>query len=237
MTTGSRPGDRGQRAEELSELAIALHDQPSMDETVERVLDYALKAVDCELAGVVFVHGRRKVETAAATDPLVETLNRVQQECGEGPDMEALSDRYGILVPDTSAERRWPTWAERVAGHGIRSVISVLLSTSAQTIGTLNLYDSRPGRFDIDDLAVAHLLARHAAVALAKARTAENLWQAVDARKLVGQAQGILMERFSLTADQAFAVLMRYSQDNNLKLRVVAGQLVETRQLPGPRTG
>jgi hypothetical protein len=41
--------------------------------------------------------------------------------------------------------------------------------------------------------------------------------QAIDARKLVGQAMGILMERFDLDGDRAFEVLKRYSQDNNLK--------------------
>ena len=70
-------------------------------------------------------------------------------------------------------------------------------------------------------------------VALASARKLDNLWQAVDARKRIGQAQGILMERFGLTDDQAFAVLLRYSQDNNIKLRAVADLLVETRSLPG----
>ena len=72
----------------------------------------------------------------------------------------------------------------------------------------------------------------HAAVALANARQTENLWVAIDARKLVGQAQGILMERFDLDADQAFAVLLRYSQHRNLKLRAVADLLVKHRQLP-----
>ena len=53
--------------------------------------------------------------------------------------------------------------------------------------------------------------------------------QAVDARKLVGQAMGILMERFDLDGDRAFEVLKRYSQDNNLTLRDVANHLVHTR--------
>ena len=237
MVSGSRSSRREQRAEELADLAIALHDEPSVDETVERVLEYALKAVDCEYAGVIFVHGRRRVETAAATDPLIEMLDQVQMECGQGPDIDVLEDRYSVLVSDTRSERRWPEWAERVASYGIRSLLSVRLYTSASTIGTLNLYDSQPDKFDVDDQAVAHLLARHAAVALASARTTENLWQAVDARKLVGQAQGILMERYQLSADQAFAVLMRYSQDNNMKLRAVAEHLVQSRGLPDQKTG
>lgn len=229
--TGSN--GRDDWAEDFAQLAISLHDEPGVDETVDRVLAYALKAVDCEYAGVIFVHGRSRVETAAATDPLIETLDKVQMECGEGPDIDVLADRYSVIVSDTYTERRWPTWAERVASHGIRSLLSVRMYTSASTIGTLNLYDARPDRFDVDDQAVAHLLSRHAAVALASARTTENLWQAVDARKLVGQAQGILMERYQLTADQAFAVLMRYSQDNNLKLRTVAEGLIMSRRLPG----
>ena len=143
-----------------------------------------------------------------------------------------LADRYGVIVSDTRTDRRWPR-GRRGSGLGIRSLLSVRLYTSASTIGTLNLYDSRPDRFDIDDQAVAHLLSRHAAVALASARATENLWQAVDARKLVGQAQGILMERYPFTADQAFAVLVRYSQDHNLKLRTVAEGLIMNRSLPG----
>ena len=230
----SRRGEAGRAwAEELAQLAIALHDEPTVEETVDLVLRYSLKAVDCEYAGVIFVHGRKRVETAAATDPLIEALDEVQMEVGEGPDMDVLSDRVSVLVSDTRADRRWPAWAARVATYGIRSMLSVRLYTSASTVGTLNLYDSRPDHFDVDDQAVAHLLARHAAVALATARTTENLWQAVDARKLVGQAQGILMERYQLTPDQAFAVLMRYSQDNNMKLRDVAERLVSSRELPG----
>ena len=119
-----------------------------------------------------------------------------------------------------------------MAELGLRSVLSIRLHTSGSTIGALNLYAGRPEAFDDDDDAVAHILARHASIALANARQESSLWQAIDARKLIGQAQGMLMERFDLDADQAFAVLRRYSQDNNIKLRVVAQRLVETRRLP-----
>jgi GAF domain-containing protein len=153
-------------------------------------------------------------------------------EVGEGPDVSVLADRLSVIVSDTTTESRWPNWAARVSETGIRSLLSVRMYTDDQTIGTLNAYSLKPDAFDVDDQAVAHVLARHAAVALGTARKIENLWQAVDARKRIGQAQGILMERFELTADQAFAVLLRYSQDNNVKLRVVADRLVETRELP-----
>jgi AmiR/NasT family two-component response regulator len=39
------------------------------------------------------------------------------------------------------------------------------------------------------------------------------------------------MERFELTGEQSFAVLRRYSQDSNVKLRDVAQKLITSRNL------
>ncbi len=218
-------------ASDFADLAIRLHDEPTVVETVDYVVQYALKAVDCQYAGVMLVHNGQKVETAASTDPLVEQLDQIQIECGEGPGLD-LTEPMTLRVADTGLDRRWENWAQRVAERGVRSVLVAKLSTGTDDLGTLNLFHTEPDAFDADDEAVASILARHAAVALASARQSENLWLAIDARKLVGQAQGILMERFDLTADQAFAVLLRYSQGKNLKLRDVAELLVSRRSLP-----
>ncbi len=227
------PADRAAltSAEDLAQLAIALHDEPTVTDTVDKVLAFGLDALNCDYAGVIFVRPKAQVETAAATNPIIEKLDLIQSRCGEGPDVDAHDGPVGVLVTDTHTERRWPRWAEQVADLGIRSLLSTRMYTSATRVGTLNLYDRQPERFGLADQEIAHLLARHAAVALAAARTTENLWQAVDARKLIGQAQGILMERYDLNADQAFAVLMRYSQQKNIKLRSVAQYLVDDRKL------
>ena len=103
-----------------------------------------------------------------------------------------------------------------------------------RTIGTLNLYDSRPHHFSNDDLEVAHVLARHTAIALSRVQDAQNFSLAIDSRKLIGQAQGILMERYDLDPDRAFEVLRRYSQDTNVKLRDVAQTIVDNRRSDSP---
>jgi GAF domain-containing protein len=219
-------------AAEFAELAASLHDQPTVEHTVEKVLDFAIHATSADQCGIILVHRKKTIETAAATDPLVAKLDSLQMTLGEGPDLAILADQPVVVVHDTHQEQRWPAWTAMVAEAGIRSLLGVRLHTPGVTVGTLNLYAHPPMAFDTDDRAVAQILARHAAVALASALNAQNMWQAVDARKRIGQAQGILMERFDLTPDQAFAVLLRYSQDNNLKLRAVAETLIETRELP-----
>jgi GAF domain-containing protein len=219
-------------AKHFAELAVALHDEPTVEETLDTVLRFALDGVGCSMAGVVFVHGRGRIETAAATDPAVRQLEEAQRELGAGPDLEILAADEAVVVDDTTTDERWPGWGRRAADLGIRGLLAVRLHTRDTTVGTLNLYADRPAAFGEDDIAIAHIFARHAAVALASARNLQNMWEAVDARKAVGQAQGILMERYRLTPEQAMSVLLRYSQDGNLKLRVVAEQLIQTTQLP-----
>jgi len=219
-------------AEEFAELALDLHDVP-FEETVDRVLEFALKALNCAYAGIILVHGGNQVETVAATHPLVAELDAIQMECGQGPDLELITDRHGVRIRDAAADERWPQWSEKVVAAGIRSMLGTRLYTTKTTIGSLNFYDPEPDRFDEADVDVAHMLARHAAVAMENARGADNLWKAIDARNLIGQAQGILMERFGVDADQAFGVLRRYSQENNVRLHKVAERLIATRKLPG----
>lgn len=219
-------------AEEFAELAVRLHDEPTVDATLETVLEYAVRAMGCDYAAVIFLHGNQRLETAAATDPRVAHLEQLQMRLGEGPDLDVLEEGQYRLIADTHQERRWPRWVEEVAAYGLRSQLAVRLHTSATTVGTLNLYDDEPDAFDEEDVGVAQVLARHAAVALASARDLENVWHAVDSRKLIGQAQGMLMERYRLDPERAMAVLLRYSQNSNLKLRVVAERLVATSRLP-----
>jgi GAF domain-containing protein len=221
-------------AEGFAEMALSLHDEDTFETTIERLLDFAVKELDCTYAGVIVVHAKRRIESVAATHPVVADLDAIQMRCGQGPDLDVIGDHQGVVVRDTATEERWPEWAAAVAGAGIGSMLGVRLYTTAQTIGSLNFYDLTAGRFDAADLDMAHVLARHAAVALDNARTTDNLWQAIGSRHLIGLAQGILMERFGIDADEAFSVLRRYSQDGNVKLHTVAERVVESRHLPEP---
>ncbi|MGW6280292.1 ANTAR domain-containing protein [Kribbella sp. NPDC055071] len=218
-------------ADVFARLAVELHETDGVEETVQAVVEFALQAVNCSYAGVALAT-RGRPEVPAVTDPVVEEIYQWQMASREGPLVESMSDHRTVLIRDTVTDGRWPDWASKVLSLGVRTVLDVPLTTSAGTVGVLGLYSSVPDAFDADDEAVAEILARHASVAVASARREASLAQAVDARKLVGQAMGILMERYDVDGDRAFAILKRYSQDTNTKLRDVAQQLIDTRKLP-----
>jgi GAF domain-containing protein len=107
------------------------------------------------------------------------------------------------------------------------------LFVQGDQLGGLNLYGSRPGVFDDESQDIGQMFAAHAAVAVAGAEHEENLRTAVSSRDVIGQAKGILMERHKLTADQAFGVLARVSQELNRKLADIAREVSDTGALPG----
>ncbi|HEY3562869.1 MAG TPA: GAF and ANTAR domain-containing protein [Kribbella sp.] len=227
--------DLATSADTFARLAIELHDAPGVEETIDAVVQFAQQALNCTYAGVALYTRGSRAEIAAVTDPAVTTFYELQIVTESGPLITALRERHPVLICDTGTDDRWPELGTKVAELGIRSVLDVPLATgdgSRRTVGVLGLYSSEPEAFSTDDEAIAHILAQHASVAVASARQEETMAQAVDARKLVGQAMGILMERFDVDADRAFAILKRYSQDTNTKLRDVAQHLIDTRTLP-----
>jgi len=79
---------------------------------------------------------------------------------------------------------------------------------------------------------IAEAIADHASLALKAALERDNLTRAMAARHRVGLAQGILMVRHQLTADQAFALLKRESQNTHVKIRAIAQTVIQTGDLP-----
>ena len=138
-----------------------------------------------------------------------------------------------MISPDLTTDRRWPVWAPTVhAELGVRAMMSMVLHTERESLGALNMYGDRVDPWTSRSIAVAYALADQLAAALADAWEIEYRERAIDGRTIIGQAQGILMERLEIDADQAFAYLRRVSQTQHLKLVVVAEDLVSTRRLP-----
>ncbi|GAB2619388.1 GAF and ANTAR domain-containing protein [Pseudactinotalea suaedae] len=221
-------------ARELALLVERLHQAPDSGQTAAEVVDYARQQLGADHAGITLIKGGGQLQTVVPTDPIVEELDRLQNQLGEGPCHDSAYEGETFVSQDLAADSRWPLWAPRAVSLGIGSALGAALvdKTGERRLGSLNLFWQQPRVFSSDELAFAHLLTRHAALALVASLTVEGLNLALDGRKRIGQAQGILMERHGLDEDQAFAVLKRYSQDHNIKLRELAEQLVQDRQLP-----
>lgn len=226
--------------EQLAEAARELRSE-DVAQTLERAIELALHLLDgCEGAGVSLVRPDKSLKTPAATAEWVSQVDALQYELQEGPCIDAVWNRELIHCSDLATEERWPAWGHRVAQQlGVRSMLCLQLFVDQETVGGLSLYSKQVGAFaDETEHYEAHALAAHVALALVAAQEIEHLHTAIGNRTLIGQAQGILMERFGLDAQQAFAVLQHVSMNSNTKLFTVAAELVGARQLPSvPKPG
>jgi hypothetical protein len=203
----------------------------SPEDALASVIEMAVATGPADQASITMRTGR-SVESVAYSSDVILHADQLQYELDEGPCVDAVWTDGVFVIPDLRADGRWPRWAPAANRLGIGSSISVHLFTDT-ALGSLNLYSMHPQEYDHADVEAAKVIGAHASVVLAYTRTEQNLWQAIDTRNLIGQAQGILMQKYGLTSAKAFAVLRRYSQQHNLKLAVVAQQLTSTRSLPG----
>lgn len=225
-------------AADFSEVARSLSTAGGVHETLVLVAAVAVANVEgCDYAGI-FVLDEGTITRPARTDPLVTEVDALQQEADEGPCLDAIAHGTVFYAGDLGNDPRWPRFGPEAAARGVRSLLALPL-TAGGPIGALNLYARYVEAFGVVDRARGLLLAALAALALSTAQThedgerrASNFRLALTTRELIGQAQGILMERERITADEAFDILRKASQHLNVKLREVAQTLVETGERP-----
>jgi hypothetical protein len=212
----------------FEDLARWLHEPHDTDATLSMLTSSALDAIPgVDYVSITVVEQRGRPSTLAPTDPLVVAIDDLQYELQQGPCYEAaVEGQHMLLAADLSNDPRWPEYGPRAAALGIGAQLALSLEAEGRSRAALNLYSKRAGGFD-EAAELAEMFASHATLVMGYVRTVADLDTAVRSRTVIGQAIGILMERYDLDEDRAFGFLTRVSQTSNIKLREVAKELVD----------
>lgn len=194
----------------------------------------------CDEAALCAANG---LNTNPAPSELIARLDALQAQAAQGPCLDALGGLDTVYVADLLDDQSWPLFSPDAAQLGIRSALAYRLTSMGVTVGALQMYARLPGAFNAIERTQGLLFASYAGLALAVSNAQQadearidNLETALSSREVIGQAQGILMERERITADQAFQLLRRSSQHLNRKLRTVAQDIVDTGAVPPEAT-
>jgi GAF domain-containing protein len=224
-------------SQRLADLAREMERQIDNSAVMETIVGAVVGEVPgAEEASISLTQGRRRVVSAAATSDVARRFDDLQQQTGQGPCMDAMYEHETIRVDDLTTDPRWPELARRSDEIGVASALCFQLFVAGEDLGALNLLARPAGAFTDESERIGLLFVSHAAVALAQARKVNHLDAALVHRDVIGQAKGVLMERYKITADQAFVLLSRASQDTNRKLVDVADHLTQTGALTGERS-
>ena len=229
--TGSAAGS-DDLAVQFSHLARELQSQTDAHQTLEGIVQAAVGLIPgVDEASISVVLNRKTVTSEAPSGELARAVDELQNEAGQGPCLDTAYEHETVRAADLRTETRWPRFTEKAVKLGAGSMLSLQLYVEGDDLGALNLYSRTAGAFDDESEHVGLLFASHAAIAYAAVQDKAGLSRSIQTRQLIGQAQGILMERHRITADAAFGLLVRASQHNNVKLRDLAERLVNSGEL------
>jgi GAF domain-containing protein len=216
----------------IAALAAHLFEGGTLDDVLRHVCEVAIDVLGTADEASVSLLTEGDAKTYGATGALAVAGDEAQYRAGGGPCLDAARANQVVVVPDLSAERRWPAVTEMV-GIGVRSSLSLPLPVQGEAIGALNLYCREPQTFDPDTITLGHEFASYGGVAVANAvsystaaEAARNMRAAMEHRAVIEQAKGILIATTGCDEDQAFHLLVQQSQHENRKLREIASELV-----------
>jgi GAF domain-containing protein len=214
----------------IAELVQELHSRTDSgaDTVIAELAEHAAVEVPgAQYAGITVTHGGKNVETPAATHMWPMLLDKIQQRHQEGPCLTAAWEEKTVHVADLENDHRFPRYrADALAETPIRSVMAFQLFIAGETMGALNVYAEQPNVFDEASRSIGLVFAAHSSVVWSSARREEQFKHALASRDIIGQAKGMIMERYGVDAVQAFALLRKLSQDANVPLARIATDLV-----------
>jgi GAF domain-containing protein len=173
--------------------------------------------------------------TVGSSNDLAADVDAIQYEVGVGPCLYALREGIGSYVPDLANDHRWRDYGPRAAARGAACCVSVPVLVDADPVAVVKIYADRVDGITEPQRALARSVATDIAGGIGLARrlsvqahTIDDRESAMDTRRIIDLALGVLMERARCNADQAFTLLRKQSQATNVKLREIAREIVET---------
>lgn len=234
MTAVNNPAEVETPHLRIAEIVQELYgrDDVDSDTVIAELAEHAaLQIPGAQYAGVTITRNGKHIDTPAATHKWPILLDEIQQRHRQGPCLSAAWDEKTVHVRDLKTDERFPLYARDVlAETPIRSVMSFQMWIAGETMGALNVFAETANVFDDTTKAIGLVFAAHSSVAWNAARRDEQFKKALSSRDLIGQAKGMLMERYGVDALQAFDLLRKLSQDSNTPLIQIAADLVEKQQ-------
>lgn len=215
---------------QIADLVKTMNDQVPADparalQALTRSAVAHIPAAD--YAGITVVSQREEVATPAASHEYARILDAIQQKFREGPCMSAATEDETFYISDVASDERWPSFRREALAHTpVKSIAAFQLFTTRHTVGALNLYADNAHAFDQESWDIGYIFAAHAAVLWSAVQRGDQFRSALASRDIIGQAKGIIMERYGVNSSQAFDLLRTLSQNENILLADVARQLV-----------
>lgn len=215
---------------QAAQLIAEIHQRASFDTAalLRDLIEGAAESIPgAQYAGITVTQRRRRSQTAAATHRYPVMLDEIQSRYQQGPCLTAASQQNSVRIDDLDADDRWPLYREEALKQTpIRSILSFGMLREGGTNASLNFYAESVNAFTDGSVNLGLIFATHTALVWNMMRRDEQFRSALLSRDIIGQAKGMLMERFGIDAAAAFELLKRVSQESNTPLAQIGQRII-----------
>lgn len=224
-------------AQHLSGTKAVLRNEGVVDGALRLVVALARTMVEGADGASVTLRRHGRLGTVVASDQTISDMDADQYATGEGPCVDASVAGRWFHAESLDEETRWPAFTPRAQALGIRAILSSPLLVDGRPTGALNIYSRTAAAFATKEQELAAVFAAEASNILSDAglqmtddQLTDRFQGALRTREIIAEAQGVIMERHDVGADDAFDLMRRFSQRSGRSLRERAEDVVGSSQ-------
>jgi GAF domain-containing protein len=229
--------DTDKQYEDFQQLHKLIAESKDIQDFLDGMVQHAAltlsRTTGATVACTITLHRHKCTVTVSGSNGTALALDRIEQDLGSGPCLEAARTSTTVVLADTRNDPRWPLYSRGLDAAGYRTVLGVPVDLGENAAASLNFFGPAAGLFSDEALCDAIVFTHTAGQALRLALRiitaellAEDLKAAMRSRTDIDIACGMIMTQNRCTQEEAYQFLLRASNHRNMKLHTVAEQII-----------
>jgi GAF domain-containing protein len=229
----SRLAERGDKATRrlaaIAGLAEKISDTNYLDRILQTIAEMVADRLDSPVCSIMLVdEDRQELVISAARCSSEDYLHRMPLKIEDSLIGRVVRERAPIMIPNVLEEKqyRYPELARKT---GLASLLAVPMLKGDKVIGSINIYTRETHQFAEDEIGFVKVLAGQAAIAIENARLMSEALEAkraLETRKVVERAKGIMQVKYGVTEEDAYLKLRNESRRLRRPMRELAEAVI-----------
>jgi len=223
-----------QMYDSLSQISTTIISDRYLQEILNLIVSITAEAIGSKICSIMLIDEKKQELEIKASQSLSPVyLNKPNLKIGESVSGRAVLEKKPIAVLDVTkdADYQYPEIAKK---EGLVSLLAVPMMIKGKVIGVINSYTDYPHQFTEEEIEVMMAVAAQAAIAIENTRLMEekiSIQEALESRKLVEKAKGILMKEKGISEEEAYAMLRKQSMDKRKSLKEIAEAIILAKEI------
>ncbi len=215
---------KARQIEALSQVSQSITSDRYLEEILHLIVTVTAEMTNSTLCSIMIYDPEQGLVIRATQTLSQDYRNKPPIRIGESISGVAFRDGSPIQTEDVQKDPRY-SFKDLARKENLVSLLSVPMMIKNRAIGVINVYTSRPHHFSKDEIKVLQTVANQAAIAWENTGLLQKtleMEEALESRKKIDRAKGILMKIHRITEDEAYRLLQKKSMNIRKSMKEIA---------------